>query len=81
MGAPFGLILKVFSQNKHVRIEVHDNGYGMPQKILEGIFTTPATTKGSSEGTGLGLYRVRQMASNQRFLTIFPLSLPRFLLN
>jgi len=53
---------KIFSKNKQtVRIECRDNGYGIKKEILKDIFLSSMTTKGSSEGTGLGLYRVRKI--------------------
>ena len=54
--------LKVFTKNESmIRIECSDNGYGISQKIIKDIFLSSTTTKGSSEGTGLGLYRVRKI--------------------
>jgi two-component system, NtrC family, sensor histidine kinase HydH len=54
--------LRIFRKNeKTVRIECTDNGYGIPQKLIKDIFLSSTTTKGSSEGTGLGLYRVRKI--------------------
>lgn len=54
--------LKIFRKTETViRIECKDNGYGIPQEIINDIFLSSMTTKGSSEGTGLGLYRVRKI--------------------
>ena len=54
--------LRVFkTKDNFVRIEFKDNGYGIKDKVKEHIFEVPSTTKGSLEGTGLGLYRVRQI--------------------
>jgi signal transduction histidine kinase len=54
--------LKIFRKNGNiVRIECSDNGYGIPKEIINDIFLSSMTTKGSSEGTGLGLYRVRKI--------------------
>ncbi|MEP6584239.1 MAG: tetratricopeptide repeat protein [Ginsengibacter sp.] len=38
-----------------ITIAVHDNGMGMPQKVLNKIFQPFYTTKPTGEGTGLGL--------------------------
>lgn len=54
--------LHIFEKdNDYIRIEVTDNGYGIAPKIKKQLFEVPTTTKGSSEGTGIGLYRVRQI--------------------
>jgi len=54
--------LKIFKKNETIiRIECADNGYGIPREIINDIFLSSMTTKGSSEGTGLGLYRVRKI--------------------
>jgi len=54
--------LKIFQLNDGmIRIEFSDNGYGIPEKMLNDIFLASVTTKGSSEGTGLGLFRTRKI--------------------
>ncbi len=54
--------LKIFqSRTGVVRIECADNGYGIPKSLINDIFLSSTTTKGSSEGTGLGLFRVRKI--------------------
>jgi len=42
-------------------IEFKDNGYGIKQELLEDIFLDFVTTKASSEGSGIGLGRVRKI--------------------
>ena len=39
-----------------VLIEIHDNGIGIPEDILEDIFNPYYTTKEQGKGTGIGLY-------------------------
>ncbi len=52
-----GLLDFEFSQNNGwVRIDVSDNGGGMPEAVLGRIFEPYFTTKKPSKGTGLGLY-------------------------
>jgi two-component system nitrogen regulation sensor histidine kinase GlnL len=59
---PKHVTLRIFSkENSLIRIEMRDNGYGIPENILKQLFEVPTTTKGSSEGTGIGLYRIRQI--------------------
>lgn len=43
------------SAKDRVRIEVEDNGSGIPPEIRDRLFEPFATTKGVGEGTGLGL--------------------------
>lgn len=43
----------------NVRVEIRDNGGGMPSKVLSRIFQPFYTTK--EEGTGLGLYVTKQL--------------------
>jgi K+-sensing histidine kinase KdpD len=58
------IVLKIFRLNdKCVRINFTDNGYGIDKNTIEKIFNVPTTTKGSSEGTGIGMYRVRQICN------------------
>ncbi|MEI8349199.1 MAG: GAF domain-containing sensor histidine kinase [Candidatus Omnitrophota bacterium] len=42
-------------------VEFKDNGYGIKQELLEDIFLDFVTTKASSEGSGIGLGRVRKI--------------------
>lgn len=54
--------LRIYKKDdRFVRIETQDNGYGITPRIKSQLFQVPTTTKGSSEGTGLGLYRIRQI--------------------
>jgi signal transduction histidine kinase len=46
------------SREGGVRIEVHDRGPGIPEPLLEGIWTPDFTTR--SRGSGIGLALVRQ---------------------
>ena len=39
----------------YIRISFHDNGAGIPEKLLENIMNPFFTTKAANEGTGLGL--------------------------
>jgi signal transduction histidine kinase len=50
----------------YVRISVSDNGQGITQADLENIFSPLFTTKGGGEGSGLGLYVVRELVRSHR---------------
>lgn len=52
--------VRIFSDNKHRIIEVHDNGPGVPEDERESVFTPFFTTK--SDGKGLGLLSVKACA-------------------
>ncbi|SKB63289.1 ATP-binding protein [Maribacter arcticus] len=41
--------------DNHIRVNVSDNGDGIPQKILDKVFQPFFTTKPTGQGTGLGL--------------------------
>lgn len=54
--------LKIFQKNKDwIRIEFSDTGSGIEKKLLKDVFLPYVTTKGSSEGTGMGLHHVRRI--------------------
>lgn len=56
--------LKVYVNTKNTFIiEFRDNGYGIKPSMLEDIFLDYVTTKASTEGTGMGLARVRKIIS------------------
>ena len=53
---------KIYKKDDHtIRIEFIDNGYGIEKDMIKDIFLASVTTKASSEGWGLGLYRVRKI--------------------
>jgi two-component system NtrC family sensor kinase len=49
------IIIETRSEDGSVRIQITDNGCGMPQELMERIFFPFFTTKGVGKGTGLGL--------------------------
>lgn len=59
------ITLEVYRKSpKTFLIEFKDNGYGIRRELLEDIFLDFVTTKASSEGTGMGLGRVRKIVEN-----------------
>ncbi|MEI8010864.1 MAG: HAMP domain-containing sensor histidine kinase [Candidatus Omnitrophota bacterium] len=56
------IILRIFCSDMNtLRFEFSDNGMGIPHHLIKDIFLPSVTTKGSAQGTGLGLYRVRKI--------------------
>lgn len=49
------LMIKTFNQAADIKIQIHDNGMGIPNAIKEQIFNPFFTTKPAGAGTGLGL--------------------------
>jgi two-component system, NtrC family, sensor kinase len=50
------IVIKTSHEKSCVKVEITDNGKGIPQEHMEHIFDPFFTTKGVGEGTGLGLY-------------------------
>jgi signal transduction histidine kinase len=55
---------------ERLRIEVSDDGGGIPQDALETIFEPYHSTKGPSRGTGLGLYMCKRIVEEHMAGTI-----------
>jgi PAS domain S-box-containing protein len=49
------LDIKTKLENKNIKIEFKDNGYGIPEEELENLFDPFYSTKKEGKGTGLGL--------------------------
>lgn len=76
------ITIRIFDDEKHITIEVEDEGPGIPEKLTKKIFDPLFTTK--SRGTGLGLATVKNMVEQhsgyvhfRQNPTVFSISLPR----
>lgn len=54
-----------FSEDNHLFIKICDNAGGMSKSVMKKIFEPSFTTKHNSEGTGTGLYMVKQLLSEK----------------
>jgi signal transduction histidine kinase len=55
------VVVESAAQNRHVRLSVSDDGYGVPEPSRANLFERFAA-RGPGGGTGLGLYIVRKIA-------------------
>jgi signal transduction histidine kinase len=91
MGGSGTLTVRTARENEDmVRVEICDDGAGIPEDIIDQIFTPFFTTKPFGEGTGLGLdlawrivvekhhgnLRVESKPGDTRFIVILPLEAP-----
>jgi signal transduction histidine kinase len=90
MGGAGTLTVRTMRDGEFVRIEICDDGPGIPAEIIDRIFTPFFTTKPFGEGTGLGLdlarrivvekhrgnLRVESRPGDTRFIVLLPLVAP-----
>jgi signal transduction histidine kinase len=60
---PIGI--NISSTENEVIIQIRDSGCGIPEHLLEKIFTPYVTTKGTSSGTGIGLYMAKNIVEKE----------------
>jgi len=53
--------IKVYKKNSNAIIEISDNAGGIEDKIINHIFEAYYTTKGSNNGTGIGLHMAQKI--------------------
>ncbi len=64
LGAEGNITIKTFNQNEFARVDIIDDGPGIPQDIQNKIFDPFFTTKGVGKGSGLGLDIVLRIIRN-----------------
>lgn len=66
LGSEFSpnLFLQTKKHDNDIEILVHDNGTGIPQKVVDKLFTPFFTTKPKGQGTGLGLSLSREIIND-----------------
>lgn len=57
------VVLRLGADAMNVRIQILDNGKGIPEEVLEKIRQNIAITQGKAEGHGIGLTQVRETLS------------------
>ncbi|MFC1549186.1 sensor histidine kinase, partial [Candidatus Omnitrophota bacterium] len=60
------IILRAYCSNKRIYIDIEDTGEGMSKGHLAQIFNPFFTTKDPGEGTGLGLFIVKQIVERNK---------------
>ena len=55
----------------YASVSITDNGCGIPEELLSKIFTPYFTTKGTSVGTGIGLYMAKMIIEKEMAGSIF----------
>jgi len=58
------IILRTTQLQRHIRIDVIDNGCGIPEEKLTAIFNPFYTTRNVGEGVGLGLHMAKNVAES-----------------
>lgn len=58
--------IKVSNNKEFVRIEVQDNGFGIPESVQKDIFNPFFTTKDINKGTGIGLSLVANFVKEMK---------------
>jgi signal transduction histidine kinase len=60
------ITIRTIHIGEKIRIEIEDNGFGMPASVKQRIFEPFFTTKAVGKGTGLGLSIVYTIIENHK---------------
>ena len=60
------LTLTIKSETNHTDLIIKDDGSGIPEDIQDKMFSPFFTTKSAGNGTGLGLYIVKNICKNHQ---------------
>lgn len=70
------LTVRTVHEGTTVRVEINDNGVGIPPDLLDRVFSPFVTTKRPGEGAGLGLDLVRYLVVDKHHGTVEVASVP-----
>lgn len=75
-GAPPKIIIRTCRKGQHLRVEIEDNGPGIPSELKNRIVEPFFTTKPMGKGSGLGLDVVRRIVENRHSGNLMVESVP-----
>ena len=64
------IIIDILENNNKIKVIIKDNGGGIPSDILDNVCELYFTTKFKAQGTGIGLYMVKEIIENHMNGTI-----------
>ncbi len=58
------ILIDIYEKNELLYIKIKDSAGGIPEEIIDKVFEAHFTTKGSSSGTGIGLYMTKEIVES-----------------
>ncbi|MCK5110137.1 MAG: GAF domain-containing sensor histidine kinase [Arcobacteraceae bacterium] len=65
------ITIDISCDKNYIKVIIKDNGGGIPEDILDKVFEPYFTTKHQTQGTGIGLYMVKEIIENNMQGRIF----------